>query len=304
MLNRRRFLSISAAALGLPSVARAGRTPIHLWSGVALGAHATIRLAHPDAPGIAARAAAEIDRLEDVFSLYRSGSALMRLNATGRLDTPPPDLLECLTLAGAVYRVTGGLFDPTVQPLWAIWAERVATGMRPTAGELAAIRARGGWPDLHASASALSLARGSALTLNGIAQGYIADRIAALLASEGLTDILIDTGEHRALGGHPDGGAWPVRLAQGGEVGLRSRALATSAPLGTVFDAAGTLSHILHPVTGEPTATRWRAISISAPSAALADALSTAACLAGSRDGIDAFTNAFAGARCESAVLA
>lgn len=304
MLNRRRFLSISAAALAFSPVARAGGAPIHLWSGIALGARATIRLSHPDAAAITRRAAAEIERLENVFSLYRADSALMRLNATGRLDTPPPDLLECLTLAGAVHRATGGLFDPTVQPLWAIWAERATAGTRPAAAELARLRARGGWPDLRYSASVVSLAPGSALTLNGIAQGYIADRIAALLEAEGLTDILIDTGEHRALGGHPDGGVWPVKLAQGGEVGLRSRALATSAPLGTAFDAAGKLGHILHPATGEPAATLWRAISISAPSAAVADALSTAACLAGSRAEIDAFADVFTGARCESAIPA
>ncbi len=304
MLTRRRFLTVSAAALALAPSARAGETPIHTWTGIALGARATIRIAHPDAAAICARAATEIDRLENVFSLYRPDSTLMRLNAAGRIDAPPAELLECLALAGSVHRATDGLFDPTVQPLWALWAEHATAGTRPAASELVDARARGGWPDLRYSASAVSLASGSALTLNGIAQGYIADRVAALLEAEGLTDILIDTGEHRALGGHPGGGAWPVRLAQGGEVNLRSRALATSAPLGTVFDAAGKLGHILNPKTGEPAASLWRAISISAPSAALADALSTAACLAGTRAEIDAFANAFAGARCESAVLA
>ncbi|MDI3338012.1 FAD:protein FMN transferase [Defluviimonas aestuarii] len=302
MLNRRRFLSISAAALGVAPIARAGEAPVYLWSGIALGARATIRLSHPDAAAITERIAAEIDRLEDVFSLYRTDSSLMRLNVAGRLDLPSPELLECLTLAGAVHQATGGLFDPTVQPLWSIWAKRAAAGARPSTAELATLRARGGWPDLRLSASAISLPSGGALTLNGIAQGYIADRVAALLAAEGLTDILIDTGEHHALGGHPDGGDWLVRLAEGGQVGLRSRALATSAPLGTVFDAAGAKGHILHPATGEPAETRWRSVSISAPSAALADALSTAACLAGSRAEIDAFAGAFAGARCEAAV--
>ncbi len=58
-----------------------------------------------------------------------------------------------------------------------------------------------------------------ALTLNGIGQGYVADRVAALLEAEGLTDILIDTGEFRALGGSPEGGEWPVRLEASGSVG-------------------------------------------------------------------------------------
>lgn len=304
MLNRRRFLTVSAAAVALGSMARAGAPDVYTWTGIALGARATLRLAHPDAPAIAERAAAEIRRQEAIFSLYRTDSALMRLNATGRLDAPPPELLECLTLAGSVHAATGGLFDPTVQPLWALWAERAAAGARPTVAELTKARGNGGWADLRYDADRVTLKPGMALTLNGIAQGYIADRIATLLEAEGLTDVLIDTGEMRALGGHPSGGAWPVTLAEGGKVALRSRALATSAPLGTVFDAAGKAGHILDPVTGEPALPVWRGISISAPSAALADALSTAACLMPRRATIDATIAAFNGAYCEAAAVA
>jgi thiamine biosynthesis lipoprotein len=304
MLTRRRFLTVSAATVALAPMARAGEAQVYRWTGAALGARTTIRLAHPDAPAIAGRAAAEIRRQEAIFSLYRTDSTLMRLNAAGRIDAPPPELLECLTLAGAVHRATGGLFDPTVQPLWALWAERAAAGGRPAASELAKTRALGGWSNLRLESDSVTLGPGMALTLNGIAQGYIADRIAVLLEAEGLTDILIDTGEMRAIGGHPDGGAWPVKLAEGGEVPLRARALATSAPLGTVFDAAGRMGHILNPATGEPAAPVWRAVSVSAPSAALADALSTAACLIPTRAGIDVAVAGFTAARRESAVAA
>jgi thiamine biosynthesis lipoprotein len=60
---------------------------------------------------------------------------------------------------------------------------------------------------------------------------------------------------------------------------LRDRALATSAPLGTVFDEAGQIGHILDPRTGLPAAAGWKQISVTAPSAAVADACSTAFCL-------------------------
>lgn len=300
MTTRRRFLAISAAAFALPGAAKARE--VFTWSGIALGAGATIRLAHDDAPAITARAAAEIARLEDVFSLYRSDSALSRLNRVGALKAPPFELLECLSLAGAVHHATAGLFDPTVQPLWASYAEAASRGQRPDAAALAQAQALTGWEKISYDADAIALRPGMALTLNGIAQGYIADRIAALLAAEGLTDILINTGEFRALGQQPKGGAWPVKLAQGGEVALASRALATSAPLGTLFDAAGTLGHILDPGTGLTAAPRWRGISISSSSAALADGLSTAACLMETRAAIEASLAAFADARLESAI--
>jgi thiamine biosynthesis lipoprotein len=123
-----------------------------------------------------------------------------------------------------------------------------------------------------------------ALTLNGIAQGYVADRVAALLRAEGLTDVLVNTGEMRALGGHPDGGAWPVSFDDGrgrpaGSMELRDAALASSAPLGTAFDAEGRVGHILDPRSGRPAASAWRLVSVTARTAALADGLSTALCL-------------------------
>ncbi|TDT75364.1 thiamine biosynthesis lipoprotein [Litoreibacter halocynthiae] len=286
MTSRRRFLTITAAALACAG--RSTAQPVHTWQGVALGARATLRLAHPDAKAISARVASEISRLEDIFSLYRPDSALSELNRKATLQTPPFELLECLSLAGAVHAASGGAFDPTVQPLWAAYAEASAQGALPRADTLHEAQALTGWTHVTLDPAAITMRRGMALTLNGIAQGYIADRVADLLEAEGLTNILIDTGEFRAVGGHPDGGAWPVKLAAGGEVPLTARALATSAPLGTTFDVNAQVSHILDPRTGRPARPNWREISVSAQSAALADALSTAACLIEDRASIDA----------------
>lgn len=284
-ITRRRFLILSAGAATLAALpARAAE--IYRWHGTALGAEAAIYLSHPEAQAITARAVAEISRLEQVFSLYRAGSALMQLNTTGRLDAPPFELLECLALTSRVHAATGGRFDPTVQPLWQLYAARYSAGLVPSPQEITEALSRTGWDRVAYDSEGITLAPGMALTLNGIAQGFIADRVADLLAAEGLSDILINTGEFRALGGLPEGGGWPVHLASGGEISLTARALATSAPLGTVFDAAGTVGHILDPITGLPAAPRWQSVSISAPSAALADALSTAACLLPNRAGV------------------
>ncbi|WP_207101086.1 FAD:protein FMN transferase [Paracoccus shandongensis] len=290
-LTRRRFLTISATAACLPGALAAAP---RYWTGQALGARASIRLDHPDAPAITARCLAEIDRLENILSLYRADSALSRLNRTGRLDAPPFELLDCLSQAGAVHRASGGAFDVTLQPLWALWAEAAVQGRRPTPAERDAALALAGWDRVDLSPQVITLAPGMALTLNGIGQGYVADRVAALLEAEGLTDILIDTGEMRALGIRP----WPVRTA-GGSLPLSARALATSAPRGTCFDAGGRDGHILDPRTGGPVASPWASVSVSAPSAALADALSTAACLTPDQAGLEALIAAFPAARLE-----
>jgi thiamine biosynthesis lipoprotein len=298
MPTRRRFLTITAAAAacaGLP----AGAAPLTRWQGIALGAPASIHLAHPQADRLIAAALAEIGRLEAVFSLHRPDAALARLNAHGRLEAPPFELLECLSLCAAVHAASGGAFDPTVQPLWRLHAQTHAAGRAPTDAEIAATLPRIGWAGIRIGAQEIALSRpGMALTLNGVAQGVIADRVADLLAAEGLTDILVNTGEFRALGGHPDGSPWPIRLDDYGAtpIALRDRALASSGPLGTTFDAAGRMGHILDPRTGRPAAPRWSLVSVTAPRAGLADALSTAACLMDA-DGIAALVAAFAGAR-------
>ncbi len=286
-LSRRRFLTISAGAATATALAGpVGATPLFRWQGMALGASASITLAHPDAENIVARARQEIARLEGVFSLFQSESALGRLNRQGRLANPPFELLECLGLCGAVHAATEGAFDPTVQPLWALHARAAASGTFPHADEIEATLAQVGWQHLVYDATEIRFRRpGMALTLNGIAQGYIADRVALLLRREGLTDVLVDTGEMRAIGAMPsDPKGWPVSLQVGdttlpNALRLREMALASSAPLGTVLDAAGRVGHVMDPLTGRSAPARWQLVSITAPRAAVADGLSTAGCL-------------------------
>ncbi|MET4101582.1 thiamine biosynthesis lipoprotein [Roseovarius sp. MBR-78] len=291
-LTRRRFLSISAAALSVPAAAQAGESA--RWQGVALGAPASMVLAGvtpPAARPVFAALEAEVLRLERIFSLYRDDSALARLNAQGHLDAPPPEMLDLLSLAGAIHDATGGAFDPTVQPLWRA---------RATGGDEAAARGLIGWQGVRFDAQTVTLARpGMALTLNGIAQGYITDRIADLLRSRGFGDVLVDMGEVVARGRRGDGAAWQAGIAAPdgalvGRVTLRDRALATSAPMGTRL--VGGRGHIIDPVGGQA---RRTLVSVSAPRAAVADGLSTALCLVDDVTAERAVAR-FAGARIEA----
>lgn len=302
MWNRRKFLTIAGAAIATPSIGVAA--PLHIERGIAMGAQVTLRFAHPDARDVARAAMVEISRLEDIFSLYRAGSALSRLNAQGHLNAPPPELLECLSLAGAVHATSNGLFDPTVQPLWRAFAGAVERGVPLRDTELNGARARVGWTHVALTPERITLGQGQSLTLNGIAQGYITDRIVAFLEARGLSNLLIDTGELRASGRQPDGAKpWPVTLPSGARYGLESRAIATSAPLGMTLGGQDSRSHILNPVTGTHARSTWRSVSVSAPRAGLADALSTAGCLMGTRAEIQQLCAVFEGAELQEAVV-
>ncbi|MFV0410648.1 MAG: FAD:protein FMN transferase [Paracoccus sp. (in: a-proteobacteria)] len=303
-MNRRRFLTVTAALAGAAALsARSAPPQIRQWHGTALGARATIAFDHPQAARLIALARAEIDRLEDIFSLYRPESALARLNRAGQLEAPPFELLECLSLCGQVHAASGGRFDPGVQPVWAAHAAAWSAGAAPSAAALAQARAVSGWQQVEdIGPDRIRLGRpGAALTLNGAAQGVIADRIADLLRAEGLSDVLVDAGEIAARGHMPDGQGWPVTLAGSGRrLVLSDRAVASSALRGTVFDPAGEVGHILDPQTGLPADAGFASVSISAPRAGLADALSTAACLLPDEAALNQMLAAFPGARAEA----
>lgn len=292
MQTRRRFITVTAALAATaawPRTASAGAS-MHEWRGVALGALATIRLAHPDAAVarlLLERCAAEITRLEHIFSLYRPDSALCRLNEAGAMDAPPLELVELLGRAAAMSAATDGVFDVTVQPLWRRYAEHFSSaGADPAGPAVADVLPLIDWRGVSVDAGRVAFARpGMAVTLNGIAQGYITDRVAALLQAEGMDHVLIDLGETRALGSHPDGRPWRVGLADPADpdsvavrLPLSGLALATSGGYGTPFDAAGRSNHLIDPRTGR-SAPAGRSVSVISAEATVADAASTALAL-------------------------
>src|SRR5262249_55612398 len=118
--------------------------------------------------------------------------------------------------------------------------------------------------------------------LNGIAQGFATDRVVEKLRKAGLTTTLVDMGEIRAIGSRPGGAPWRVGLADPDMPGaitetidLIDRAVATTAGAGFRFDAAGRFTHLFDPRTGR-SPNLYQTISVVAPSATEADALSTA----------------------------
>ncbi|MCZ4255574.1 FAD:protein FMN transferase [Sulfitobacter sp. G21635-S1] len=259
-MNRRRFLTISAAFAATPALAQSQG-----WQGRAFGAEVAIRLSGPDeAVQVALYQARKIVRqMEQRFSLFRPTSELVRLNRQGQLRPSAP-FRALFGLADTAHRITGGLFDPTVQPLW----HALAVGGDP-AEALALI----GWDRLSFDKGTIRLAPGQALTFNGIAQGFATDAVADALAGAGFGNALVNIGEYRATGGD-----WRLAVEDPQHGLLATRrlgrgAIATSSPLATPLGGGG---HILHP-RQQP---QWSTVSVEAESAAMADALSTGLVLA------------------------
>ncbi len=277
-MKRRRVLSLLGGVAALPIIGAQAAQNVQSWSGIVLGANGQIILDHPEAKTLIAGALSEISRLENIFSLYRQKSELSQLNSEGFLTTPSLEMIELLSICAAININTKGAFDPSVQALWDIYAQNYANKQAPTFAEIEKGRQLTGFKYVNFSARRIFFEKtGIKLTLNGIAQGYIADRIVAYFKRNGVANILVNTGEIAAIGLQPDGTGWPITIEgnAGKTFPLSNRAIATSAPLGTVFDNEAKVGHIIDPRTGYPGG-EWQQVSVICNSAAKADGLSTA----------------------------
>jgi thiamine biosynthesis lipoprotein len=293
--GRRRFIRIAAAATlaqlaATATAVRAEAGSISAWRGTAMGNLTRIEIRHPDglrAARILSVAAAEIARLESIFTLYRADSALARLNRAGRLAGPPLDLVRLLAEAHDLSEGTDGAFDVTVQPIWQAYAAHFfAAGADPSGPPADAIRRAVDLVDyrsIEVGPQEIRLARpGMALTLNGIAPGYMTDRIIEVLKNEGLDCALVDLGEIRTAGMHSATEPWRVGLRDPLDerrvamtLPLTEQAVATSGGYGFRFDTAGRFHHLFDPRTGACPQS-YASISVVAPTATIADALATA----------------------------
>jgi FAD:protein FMN transferase len=311
--SRRRFITVvasTAAALSTYPIvtvnARALAPPPVRWRGVAMGADASLTLSHEN-PEVAAHALKacldEIARLEMILSLYEPNSELSRLNRDAVLADPSIDFVRCLSEAHTISELTGGAFDPSVQPLFEFYQthfDRRATEAPDidNSDEFDAVRSLVNFRNINIAAKEVSFRRkGMAVTLNGIAQGYVCDRVSALLRGFGFENALVNLGEISALGHGPGGRPWLVEISNSNAIPestlktlkLKDRAVATSAPSGHMFDKSGRHHHMFDPHNGHPS-NRFKSVTVVAPNATMADGLSTAMAVM-SRQEISALQN-------------
>ncbi len=298
-INRRRFITISAATglalfdparISAANKADIGKTKIIRWQGAALGAKAQIML-YSDNPARAQEifkdCQQEIWRLENIFSLYREDSAISRLNRVGRLDNPPFEFLELMSRCLSCYQITGGAFDVTIQPLWKLYADHFskpgADPAGPSGDDIVGVLRLVGSDKITLESGNISFRLpGMGISLNGVAQGYITDRVSRILQDSGLTNILVHMGETYASGRHNDGRPWTAGISSPlkdrkilRQIPLRDMALATSGGYGSPFSDQSRLHHLLDPKTGR-SADHYGAVSVLARDATTADMLSTA----------------------------
>lgn len=244
-------------------------TDIHRFDHLAMATPWTITIAGEDAETAAwaaEQAIAVIDRIDEDLSRFKATSYVSQLRRlpSGEQLRVSRETYECLELAKAVWHETEGVFDVTVGGKASMEDFELGEGgiVQVNVAELS-------------------------LDFGGLGKGFALDEIAEFYQEHDIKNAFLDAGGSTflALGNESEEAeGWPATLGPHGVIALKGEALSASG-----FEVQG--QHIIDPRTGQPVETERKRSWVITGSAALADALSTAALIL-SDDEIERFCKA------------
>jgi FAD:protein FMN transferase len=299
-LLRLRRLPSASAARAEHHEPRPGRADLVRAHRPAMGSFFEVHLpaSMPGAVSLACHALDLIEELEAQLTVYRDDSEVSELNKTAHLAPVRVErrLFALLESAVAVSQETAGAYDVTSGALSDAWGFVKGPKRVPDEPSLARARDCTGWQHLRLDREALTVGfdrEGIRINLGSIGKGYAIDRAIELIQSASLIDSALVHGGRSslfALGSPPGqfGGRWEIALRNPfapesplGVLRLRNRGLGTSGSAFQQFVVDNkAYGHIIDPRTGCP-ADGPTSVTVLAPTAAIADALSTAFFLLG-----------------------
>lgn len=231
-----------------------------------------------------------IDAIERQLTVYQDDSDVLRIarDAVGTAVNVESRLFDLLVECHRLWAETGGAFDITAGPLIKAWGFKRRQGRVPSSEELAAAKKSVGLNHVrfNTKARTIELDRtGMEINFGSIGKGYALDRVAEDLKKSGATSFLLGAGQSsiRAGGDRPGDVGWPIDLGHPrdrgtkmGRVVLKNQGLSTSGTAEQYFEHEGRrYGHLLDPRSGWPVEGQ-RQVTVVAPTAARAEALSTA----------------------------
>lgn len=323
-MDRRSFLRLSGI-LGL-GMASAGIVPVTAeavkFNGkmykvsetrIAMGTFVSMTLLHPNrgqaekAMGLAFH---EINRLTGHLNRFDNQTAVGELNKVGYLRDMPPEMREVVAAALHYQRISHGAFDITVKPLMDLFEEKLGGEKQvlPTEKEIKQALKLVGSHKIHLDGGTIDFQKpGMGITLDGIAKGYVVDRVSQLLTEHKIENHLINAGgDIRTKGAKADNRPWTVAIEDPSKrnnypdiIQMRDGAVATSGNYEIFYDREKMFHHIVDPGSGLSPKLK-NSVSVRAETTMAADALSTSLFVMDPDRGIE-FINALPG--CEGLVV-
>ena len=245
-------------------------------------------------------AIAEVKRIENLISDWIPTSQISKVNqnagiAPVQVDKEVYDLVE---RAIAISKLTSGAFDISYASMDRIWKFDGSMKEIPTPEAIKKSVEKVGYQNIILNPQNTSIFlknKGMKLGLGGIGQGYIADKIKALLQIKGCKSGLVNvSGDINTWGTQPDGKSWTVGIVNPMN---KNKVFATFPLEDSAVETSGSYekfvtfngkrySHIIDPRTGYP-ASGIISVSVFAKQTELADALATGIFVLGIDVGLD-----------------
>lgn len=268
-LGRRRValaLPLLACGLVVPSVQ--AKDDVHQSSQILMGTRVDLTLQGDDSAalaGAAATAFAEMSRLADMMSRYRSTSVLNAINLMAGLQpvSVPLELMQVLRMARQAGQTSGGAFDSTVGSLrdWDFDPQHPSIpSPQKIAAQLSLVDQKHGLVLDERAGTAYLTKRGMRMDLGGIAKLPILQAGLRQLQNRGVSNAMINGGGDVLVTGRLHGRPWRVGLRDPrqpgrllGVVSLTQGFVAASGDYERFMTRQGKrLHHILDPKTGYP----------------------------------------------------
>ncbi|HXG00046.1 MAG TPA: FAD:protein FMN transferase [Bacteroidota bacterium] len=248
---------------------------------------------------------AEVNRIEQLMTDYSDTSEIGKINQRAGRDSVevPTEVVELLQTARSFSERSGGAFDVTVGPLVRAWDFLGSDHDVPSRGRIRLLRRLVDFRNVVLDSTRVFLRlRGMRLDLGGIAKGYAVDRSVELLKRHGVRQAIVDLGGNLGVwwegASGLDSGVAEILIRHPRKEGkffgsfrVGSAGISTSGDYQRFFIKDGVrYHHILDPATGYPVRDVV-SVTIIAPDATSADALSTLVFVLGRERGMDFIKN-------------
>ena len=245
-------------------------------------------------------AVAEVKRIEHQISDWIPTTQISQVNKNAGIAAVKVDdeVFELVQRAIKISELTSGAFDISYASMDKIWKFDGSMKAMPTPEAIAKSVEKIGYRKIILNEMDQTIflkETGMKLGLGGIGQGYIADKVKALLFSEGCTSGIVNvSGDINAWGKQPDGKPWSVGIVNPMN---KNKVFATFPLEDSAVETSGSYekfvkfngirySHIIDPRTGYP-ATGIVSVSVFAKQTEVADALATGIFVLGVDVGLD-----------------
>lgn len=228
--------------------------------------------------------------LAEMLDSHSDDSLLSKLNNSGYGETLDSRFIDVLERALYYSSIKDGIFDISIKPVTKLW--NFKNGIIPTDAAVDKALLRVDYTKINIKENSVEL-NGAEVDLGAIAKGYIADRIINFLSRNGIKSAIVNLGGNISVLGKNKNRDFSIGITKPFEqkicaaIELSNRSVVTSGIYQRYNEKDGIIyHHLLDTATGKPKQNGLYSVTVIAPEAIDADALSTLCFLLGREEGI------------------